>query len=359
MPDDLSAATIAYSPSPAIILLTDPRLHELQTERHHSPVTEVRDGEIYLTEAFSHLHPDAQLYIVTKACAGELTQAARLAYCYTRGRVYEICVEGDFARAHPNLCHDKGCRTCATPESRLRTWLGRHDWRILSADDAQFGVELEIASDDDTPVGRWRGMQRLLSYAKKFTALLSCDTSTFTHAVIDSAGPLRARLLIHNGDHRYHKLQSLWRRIVPLGTIRTKHDLTIAKLYEWAFEGTAPLLLRDGATRAHYLTPMHSRRLSRISGQFYRPLSAKHLREMREANKKERHARGCPCCHGKVIDKIDHQGDTIEAINERYAVVDWGSHDPRLVSTVPYRNKYPRSANNTAEWAAESRYGPN
>lgn len=403
MPDDSVATAVLPS---TIIPLTHPQLNELQTERFHAPITQVsRSGEIQLTEAFEYHRHSTKQYLLAEVALGRIKAATRVAYCYTRGKVYEACETGDFARAHPNLCHNKGCLLCGLPCSQLASWMGRRDPYALYSDPDQFGIELSIPEDSDdkprrkTPatksqarsasdlhpatdetdgdpcgqlrmlrpalrsnaLARRKGINRILVSAKKLTLLLKGATgSTFTHAVVDATGPVRVRIIAHRCDPSYHRILALWRRIEPSGTVSTERKMEPVRLYEWAFEGAAPLLLLDGAVRSAILAPLRGTRLTRTAGGFYRPACKTRLKALRDAAKAARHAKGCPRCSSPVHEMIDHCGDTIEAINARYPVVDWGAaKDPRLISIRHNRNNCELFSSGASSSTSESRYGPN
>ena len=342
------------------ISITHPSLFIPQTECRHSPISAIDDsGQIQLSDSLAHLHPDTKLYLLTELQSGRITQARRVALCYTYGRVYLECIKKDYAKAHPILCHDEGCRLCGRAISRLAKWLRNRDSHELYSDATQFGIELSLP---------WSGTKRaglayLLHSAKRLAKALAHSSpsavSTLSHAVLDpSTSEVRVRMCVQGCHPSFYPIRAAWAKIEPTGRITTERKLDPEKLLQWTFEGAQSLLMLPGDLRSSILLPIRGLRYIRTSGHFYRPVSKAILDKIRAERKSEDHAAGCPCCHSELVAKQDHLGDTIQNIQERYSVVDWGRSDiaERLKSM---RDNRANCIDLGPMELQRSRYGPN
>lgn len=284
------------------------------------------DADGNLAERYRHLQPSTQQFILAEHALGRTANALRVANCWTSGTVYEICENDDFVRAHPNLCHDDGCLCCGLAYSQMWTWTGNRDREKLFHDDNQFGIELTIPG----VTGR-KGRNRMFKSYKKFILVISDgeETSTQSHDVVEVADRSRRRIAVHACTWRWTKLNAAWKVIEPTGTLTVHRNMAARETLTWTFLGAEPLLALDGGSRSMILAAFRNSRLSRTTGEFYRPLSKLQLLARAERRKSDPSTCQCPRCKGKILSIPEEKrfSQPIDTLNDRYCV-DWSAQDP-------------------------------
>ena len=308
-----TSADIAADP----VLSTEPDSILFQTDAH---------GHVTLNPVVARRIPsDRQLYILKEYRQGRERNAARVAFCWSHGEVYAQCRNGDFARAHPNLCHDAGCPFCGTAASRLWVWSSTRDREKLFHA-PQLGMEWTISTDD---------LDVALTSARKLAQEIA-DSSIFEPVIDANIFGSRIRFSLYECDLHYSQIAKIAHKLHRGSTVTLHRNIGGMKLLEWTFLGTEPLLRIPGDLRSMALLPLRGRRLLRTTGKFYSPLSKAKLAERR---KEESEGLPCACklCGGIVdnIPKPDRPSMTIEELERVYKLIDWSSNYQRIFKAPP------------------------